>query len=70
VARFGVFDAWFRPKAFESEHLYEALGALILKRYVQQVVPYYYYYCHYSSPSPGSPVAPMGDLKPPFALSL
>ncbi len=34
MARFGVFDAWFRPKAFESEHLYEALGAKILKRYV------------------------------------
>lgn len=34
MARFGVFDAWFRPKAFESERLYERLGALIVKRYV------------------------------------
>ena len=33
-ARFGIFDAWFRPKGFESEHLYERLGALFLKRYV------------------------------------
>jgi hypothetical protein len=25
---------WFRPKSFESERLYERLGALLLKRYV------------------------------------
>ena len=30
----GVFDVWFRPKAFESERLYERLGALLIKRYV------------------------------------
>jgi hypothetical protein len=29
-----AFDVWFRPKAFESERLYERLGALLLKRYV------------------------------------
>lgn len=29
-----AFDVWFRPKGFESEHLYERLGALLLKRYV------------------------------------
>jgi hypothetical protein len=29
-----MFDVWFRPKGFESERLYERLGALILKRYV------------------------------------
>jgi hypothetical protein len=29
-----AFDVWFRPKSFESEHLYERLGALLLKRYV------------------------------------
>jgi hypothetical protein len=34
VPRFSIFDAWFRPKAFESEWLYERLGALIIKRYV------------------------------------
>jgi Glycosyl-4,4'-diaponeurosporenoate acyltransferase len=34
VARFGVFDVWFRPKGFESERLYERLGALLIKRYV------------------------------------
>jgi len=34
VAGFSIFDAWFRPKAFESEQLYERLGALLLKRYV------------------------------------
>src|SRR6266511_1319058 len=27
-------DVWFRPKQFETEHLYERLGALLLKRYV------------------------------------
>jgi glycosyl-4,4'-diaponeurosporenoate acyltransferase len=30
----GTFDVWFRPKRFESERLYEKLGARILKRYV------------------------------------
>ena len=34
MARFGVFDVWFRPKGFESERLYERLGALLIKRYV------------------------------------
>jgi len=34
VPRFSTLDAWFRPKSFESERLYEQLGALILKRYV------------------------------------
>ena len=29
-----VFDVWFRPKGFESERLYERLGALLIKRYV------------------------------------
>jgi hypothetical protein len=29
-----ALDVWFRPKAFESERLYERLGALLLKRYV------------------------------------
>lgn len=29
-----AFDFWFRPKRFESECLYERLGALFLKRYV------------------------------------
>jgi Glycosyl-4,4'-diaponeurosporenoate acyltransferase len=29
-----AFDIWFQPKCFESEHLYERLGALVLKRYV------------------------------------
>ena len=29
-----ALDIWFRPKSFESEHLYERLGALLLKRYV------------------------------------
>ena len=28
------FDAWFRPKPFESERRYERLGAVFLKRYV------------------------------------
>jgi hypothetical protein len=27
-------DAWFRPKRFETERLYERLGARVLKRYV------------------------------------
>ncbi len=34
VPRFSTFDVWFRPKRFESEHLYERLGALMIKRYV------------------------------------
>ncbi len=34
MPRFGVFDAWLRPKGFESERLYERLGAWIIKRYV------------------------------------
>jgi hypothetical protein len=29
-----ALDGWFRPKRFESEPLYERLGAVILKRYV------------------------------------
>ena len=31
---FNPLDIWFRPKRFESERLYERLGALIIKRYV------------------------------------
>jgi glycosyl-4,4'-diaponeurosporenoate acyltransferase len=34
VPGFSNFDAWFRPKSFESERLYERLGALIVKRFV------------------------------------
>lgn len=34
MARFNALDAWFRPKRFESERLYQRLGALVLKRYV------------------------------------
>lgn len=30
----GALDVWFRPKGFESERLYEQLGALLIKRYV------------------------------------
>jgi hypothetical protein len=29
-----AFDFWFRPKRFESERLYERLGALVIRRYV------------------------------------
>jgi Glycosyl-4,4'-diaponeurosporenoate acyltransferase len=29
-----IMDAWFRPKRFETERLYERLGARVLKRYV------------------------------------
>ena len=29
-----ALDVWFRPKGFESERLYERLGALLVKRYV------------------------------------
>ena len=34
MPRFSIFDFWFQPKWFESERLYERLGALVLKRYV------------------------------------
>lgn len=34
IARITTLDCWFRPRCFESERLYERLGALILKRYV------------------------------------
>ena len=34
MPRVSIFDVWFRPKGFESERLYERLGALLLKRYV------------------------------------
>jgi hypothetical protein len=34
MSRINSFDAWFRPKRFESERFYERLGALVIKRYV------------------------------------
>ena len=34
MPRFNPFDVWFRPKCFESERLYERLGAPLIKRYV------------------------------------
>jgi hypothetical protein len=34
VHLFSAFDIWFRPKGFESERLYERLGALLIKHYV------------------------------------
>src|SRR5216683_6812897 len=34
MPRFSNVDCWFRPKCFESERLYERLGALVLKRFV------------------------------------
>ncbi|MEA2260807.1 MAG: hypothetical protein QOJ51_3632 [Acidobacteriaceae bacterium] len=34
VAPLSRWDIWFRPKRFESEPLYERLGALVIKRYV------------------------------------
>jgi Glycosyl-4,4'-diaponeurosporenoate acyltransferase len=34
MAWLNPFDIWLRPKRFESERLYERLGALIIKRYV------------------------------------
>ncbi len=34
LPRLSILDIWFRPKAFESERLYERLGALVIKRYV------------------------------------
>ena len=35
MPRSSRFDVWFRPKRFESERLYERLGAPLIKRYVQ-----------------------------------
>src|ERR1700756_4668919 len=34
MAPLSGWDIWFRPKRFESERLYERLGALVIKRYV------------------------------------
>jgi glycosyl-4,4'-diaponeurosporenoate acyltransferase len=34
VPRFTILDSWFRPRGFESERLYERMGALVIKRYV------------------------------------
>lgn len=34
LPEFSILDVWFRPKGFESERLYERLGALLVKRYV------------------------------------
>jgi hypothetical protein len=34
MPRFSTFDIWFRPKCFESQHLYELFGAPLIKRYV------------------------------------
>jgi hypothetical protein len=34
LPRFSMLDFWFRPKGFESERLYQRLGALVIKRYV------------------------------------
>jgi hypothetical protein len=34
LPRLSALDVWFRPKRFESERLYERLGALLVKRYV------------------------------------
>jgi len=34
LPRFSILDVRFRPKGFESERLYERLGALVIKRYV------------------------------------
>jgi hypothetical protein len=34
MAPLSRWDIWFRPKRFESERLYERLGALVIKRYV------------------------------------
>ena len=34
MARGNLFDAWFRPKRFESDRMYEGLGARVLKRYI------------------------------------
>src|SRR6202048_1316402 len=33
-ARHHLLDAWFSPKRFETEALYERLGVLFIKRYV------------------------------------
>lgn len=34
LPQFNAINFWFRPRSFESERLYERLGALVLKRYV------------------------------------
>ncbi len=34
LPRLSALEVWFRPKRFESERLYERLGALLVKRYV------------------------------------
>lgn len=34
LPQFSTLDFWFRPRRFESEGLYQGLGALVLKRYV------------------------------------
>jgi hypothetical protein len=34
VPQFSALAFWFRPRRFESERVYECLGALVLKRYV------------------------------------
>ena len=34
MPRISSFDVWFRQKHFESERLYERMGALFIKRYV------------------------------------
>jgi hypothetical protein len=34
LPQFSTLNFWFRPWSFESERLYERLGALVLKRYV------------------------------------
>lgn len=33
LTQFSTLDFWFQPRPFESEHLYERWGALVLKRY-------------------------------------
>jgi hypothetical protein len=34
TGRTGILEFWFRPRRFETERLYERLGARLLKRYV------------------------------------
>lgn len=34
IGRTRILDFWFRPRRFETERLYERLGARLLKRYV------------------------------------
>ena len=34
LPQFSTLNFWFRPRRFESERLYERLGARVLKRYV------------------------------------